>query len=82
MITLYFAAPPTATARTQMAGLWGDAGSDLPGRRYTPAQLEQLCAECETIEELLDSLGESRREALEKTKSALERSLSRGSSRR
>ena len=54
MISLYFGAPPSAAERGELQELW-EGGK----RRYTPAQLEQLCAECDTVAQLLKSLREN-----------------------
>eukprot|EP00947_MAST-08B_sp_MAST-8B-sp1_P003851 g3851.t1 len=61
MIALYFLGPPTAAQRQDLQGVW-----TAPGRReYTPAQLEQLCAESDTIDDLVAVLQQQHREHLE-----------------
>ena len=70
MITLYFGGVTSKAHQARLAELWGAGG----GRKYTPAQLEQLCAECETVDDLLEALQEQKEQELQKQ---LSRHLSR-----
>ena len=54
MINLYFQEKMSAKQRDDILQLWNQTGPQ-PLRRYTPAQLEQLCAENETIDDLIDA---------------------------
>lgn len=45
---------PDARQLAELSKLWA-----VGNRRYTPAQLEQLCAELDTIDELLAKLAEN-----------------------
>ena len=69
MIALYFEAPPSAAQYRSLQLLWGcldvqrTATNPKPARRYTPAQLEQLCAESETLDEMLVALRENAKAA-------------------
>jgi len=54
MIALYFGQQPNASQHSNLKKLWSSGN-----RRYTPAQLEQLCAESELVDELLAKLAEN-----------------------
>jgi chaperone BCS1 len=54
MIALYFEVKPDARQHAELSKLWA-----VGNRRYTPAQLEQLCAESDTVDELLAKLAEN-----------------------
>jgi SpoVK/Ycf46/Vps4 family AAA+-type ATPase len=54
MIALYFGQKPNASQHSSLAATWSSGN-----RRYTPAQLEQLCAESDEIDELLAKLAEN-----------------------
>jgi hypothetical protein len=60
MIALYFGAKPDAAQHSALRKLWASGN-----RRYTPAQLEQLCAESDMISDLLEELREIQTEAAE-----------------
>ena len=55
MINMYFQEKMSAKQRDDILQLWNQTDPQ-PLRRYTPAQLEQLCAENETINDLIDAL--------------------------
>ena len=70
----------------------GSGGASSKRRRYTPAQLEQHCAECETVPELLAALREqqatslslslSRQPSMQSSANAQQQQLGRQVSRR
>ena len=65
MIGLYFGATPDGAQRLALEKLWASGN-----RRYTPAQLEQLCAESDQIVDLLEALNEIQAEAAAQAASA------------
>eukprot|EP01052_Picozoa_sp_SAG31_P007685 SAG31_NODE_370_length_16651_cov_3.511056_12_plen_164_part_00 len=76
MIALYFSIDAMdAKHKDEVQQIWASAERGK-GRFYTPAQLEQLCAECDSIAELLAALRRNNAESLQKTLSKIERSKS------
>ena len=65
MIGLYFGKKPDGAQRGTLEMLWASGC-----RRYTPAQLEQLCAESDQIVDLLEALNGIQAEAAAQVASA------------
>eukprot|EP00937_MAST-01D_sp_MAST-1D-sp2_P000264 g264.t1 len=58
MVAHYFATTISSAQRAALAAMWGAGAGAEGARKYTPAQLEQLCAEAEDVDEFLHLLRE------------------------
>lgn len=74
MVKHYFAEDLTSEKRDSLREVWKEM--QACGKKMTPAQMEQMCAEAETLDELNEMLEESGRLLQDAQSSGLERSSS------